>query len=355
MNGPATDKFHPAFVAALEAEREQVNQRFRLTCLQGAAIDREAFFAHLIERVQPIVAAVAEVFPERTRLTTSELVDVSLELFRAGFWGKESRCVGLDQLWKEVFPRLARLVSRQPQRAAAALSNATINLANNATIRGEQWLSELETVGSQCESVDQLLDVGRIIAWRAGLAQYRSIALAALVRLPRGLAARSLGLATTPDEPDWHRTLARLGQQPWWPPEDRESERSSGPRLAHRCSGFLGFGGNFQQPPLVALHEGRLLVNDHESTWLLIADRYGWYLHRVVPTEFKSTRSGPPGTVHIADDGTVVWGKSRRVFPEFVDVSSQAFDGQSLAVTLASSFHVYLIAPPIESLHGQSI
>jgi hypothetical protein len=49
-----------------------------------------------------------------------------------------------------------------------------------------------------------------------------------------------------------------------------------------------------------------------------------------------------PNVPKLQADGTVVWGDNSETFSEVANCSSEAFDGLTLAVTIPSSFHVFL-------------
>lgn len=353
MTEPAGRSIHPALLAALEADRDSLNQRFRLCALEGAPLDAEAFLDHIVTRIDKIVAAVHACFPERTRLVTSELYDVSLDLFRTGFFGLETRLVALDRLWKEILPNLAPAIARAPRRVAGALSNALVNMAAHSTARSDQWLSELMRIGPLCQSENELLDASSVLAWRAGMAQLRSGAVERLARLPVAVAAQAVGLESTPDADEWQRLRERIAQDRWFnPAAASDGSATTGPTVVHIVGSFRGFGGSFMKPPHVVLHDEWLHVHDESDVWRLHADCFGTHLQRIGLTaesgiNLKKRKTGrkqaSSDQPSISEDGTVAWAAQRSRFAHLASATSQAFNGQVLAVTLSTSFHVYLI------------
>lgn len=352
MTEPAARSIHPALLAALEADRDSLNQRFRLCAFEGAPLDAQAFLDHIVTRIDKIVAAVHARFPERTRLVTNELYDVSLDLFRTGFFGTETRLAALDRLWIVILPNLAALVARAPQRVAGALSNALVNLAAHSTARSDQWLNELMRIGPMCQSENELLDVAGVLAWRAGMAHLRSGAVERLARLPVSLAAQAVGLETTPEASVWEDVRERIAQDRWFNPASAANgSATAGPTLVHVVGSFRGFGGSFMKPPHVVLHDESLHVLDESSIWRLHADCFGTHLQRIgpvtesgIPIKKRTGRKQAGATQpSISEDGTVTWAAEQSRFAHLASANSQAFDGQALAVTLSTSFHVYLI------------
>ena len=101
-------------------------------------------------------------------------------------------------------------------------------------------------------------------------------------------------------------------------------------------------------PPTVGIHDGHVIACDEKSAWRLYADCYGWYMHRLGEAHDFATAVRSPTdktAVHIDDAGRVQWDKTKVEFKHLAGATSQAFDGRTLAVTLPTSYHVFLIAP----------
>lgn len=354
---PDAKPLHTAFVAALEADRDSLNQRFRTQSLQGPPLDASAFFEHLVQRVEPLVAATHAHFPERSRSVTTELYGVSLDLFRAGYWGRESRLPALNQLWEQTLPSLAPLVAREPNRVAGALSNALIHVAQQQDTLAREWLARLSSLGGRCQSVNQLLAITMVLAWRCGMAQLREGALERLARLPADLAAPCMrvdevfaGEAKAIDESAWQVTLERLRRDRWSDTNDLQT--SHVPVLAKYVGAFRGFGGSFMRPPIVFLHQTHLMVTDQTTVWRLFADAYGWHLQRQGNADDFALPDLQPGKrlavtdaePVLSNDGRLRWNGYDQRFAYLAGASSHAFDGQTLAVTLPTSFHVFIVA-----------
>jgi hypothetical protein len=87
-----------------------------------------------------------------------------------------------------------------------------------------------------------------------------------------------------------------------------------------------------------------LFVSDGTATWQLLADAFGTLWHRVPTPPVKSTNSGVASKIALDSRGRVNWDGACQPFDELVDASSFACDGQTLAVTLPTSYHVFLVA-----------
>ena len=322
---------------ALERGRGRYNARFSAARKGGAPVDGDSFLVHLGNAVGPVVESVAAEAPERVDGVLESLFSVSLELFAASLLGPKSKSPVVGEVWARLLPALPALVSRDAKTVAAGLSNAAYNLGRTRGARPAEWLSEMRRVACTCVTVAELLEVGKVAAWRAGMPQYRSSALAVTRGMRPELAAELLGVPPG----SISTTLDRMAADPWLTPEAASRDVPAALRLIRHVGGFRGFGGEFLLPPNVFASSGCLFITDGEGTWRLICDCYGCFLlrHDTAPKPDRLSDD-----VAIAADGTVRWGVGRASLPLLAGPSSTACDGHTLAVTLPTSHHVFVIA-----------
>jgi hypothetical protein len=342
----ATDQvaLHPVFVEVLRAERESFNHRFALQQRAGARIDDAAFQQHLQTTVNALIADVAKVMPERVRAVANSLFDVSLELFAAGLLGPKTKHPHVASVWREVLPQATKLLARDPARVAGCLSNAVDHLAGHASARPAEWIERMRDLSADCDSVSLWLNAGKVAAWRVGLVQYRSAALRLAREMPWKLAVRCVGAPDALAEPEWHECLDRLEADRWLSPALGQYQKpKSNLRIVRTTGGFRGFGGPCLRPPTVAVIDGALFASDGNASWELLADVFGTLWHPVPNTPAKS-KASDVSKVAIDSRGRVVWNGTHQEFGELAEASSFAWDGQTLAVTLPTSHHVFLVA-----------
>ena len=106
------------------------------------------------------------------------MFDVSLELFAAGLLGPRCKSRAMTQVWMALLPELTNLLMRDPRTVAAAMSNAAYQIDQTIAARTGEWIETMRRIGPKCQSVSELLDAGKVAAWRAGLPQYRQSAIA---------------------------------------------------------------------------------------------------------------------------------------------------------------------------------
>lgn len=327
----------------LENQRDALNRLYRSRLALGTKIDAKHFTEHVRTRIGGILTAVDAVLPERTRLALSELFEVSLELFAAGHFGEETRTPHLSSLWESLFPKIAKPLARAPRRVAGCLSNAVVQIEQQSPVSAERWIRLVAQAGAYTESVDELLVLGKVAAWISGMAHYRSSALAAASSIPTQAMASLLGLDPGSDGIMVRDCLTQLQQSPWYTVNTSQRTHGTVKQVA-QCGAFRGFGGTLIKPPTVATIDEKLMVSDGQHVWQIFADRFGAVTQRVDAEPFRGKLGLSKSNPRIAADGTIKWDKATIVRADLANANSVAFDGTTLAVTIPTSFHVYLFA-----------
>jgi hypothetical protein len=274
-----------SFTRVLAAGRPQFNARVAEAKRRTPGFAAEEFAAFLQSDVDGVVAAVDAVAPARTAAVAVAAFEIGLALTAHGLAGPASRCPLVNRLWAEVFPRLAPRIAEAPAEVLGALSNAAVHLAGHAGVRSGEWLDSMAALSPNASSLAQLLDLGKVLAWRCGAAHFRAGALLAADALPTSLALAALG-ATAPA--GWPELRASFMADPWWSPgQDGSRHRELG--------GFTGFGGSFAQPPELRTAAEGFWVRSGNRCSLLIADAWGAVLLPATADEFQaSPRSERP-------------------------------------------------------------
>jgi hypothetical protein len=326
---------------ALARNRATFNARFAAARAAGGRIDGPAFLEHLAAVVEPLVRGAAACHPERVDAVTSALYQNSLELFAVGLAGPQSRCPEVAEAWRTLLAAAPKLLAREPERLAASVSNAVYTLAGIGGARPQEWVARMTRLAPQCQSVGELLECGRVAAWLAGVPAYRAAALETAGRLPPRLAVGALGLPSGLPPDAVAQALELLARDPWSGPAD---VTASPTRLGivKQVGAFRGFGGSFVRPPLVRAAQGELHVSDGAGHWRLLADRHGAMLVRLPTSSASANAARQPS---IDRDGSVRWGDRHAAFAMLANSTSHAADAHTLAVTIPTSHHVFLVAP----------
>jgi hypothetical protein len=330
------------FAQALARDRARMNARYALAQREGA-IDAQAFAAHLAGTVDPIVRAVHAARPERVAALVESLYDLSLDLIRRGLVGPRTRVPLVALLWQRVFPAIAVHLADDTRAVALALTNAALQLAAEPGARGEAWLAAMAALAPIAETPQELLDAGKVLAWRAGLAHYRASAIAVWRALRPGLQAWTLGLGEA--NPDTLAGVATALNQRWWAPGDGRAVPVVA--IVARVGGFRGLGGPFAVPPTVTATADAIQVRAGDDSFSLHADRFGATLKRT-RGEAPAAPGAPDGPRELAlDAGGVVTDLTLgqpTALPRLARATSQAATADTLAVTVPHSYRVFLVA-----------
>jgi hypothetical protein len=342
-----TSMISPFYQAVLEEQRELINAQVRVLLKRGGRLEPADLMMHLRDVVGPIVDAIHLAMPERVSVATSEMISVSLELFEASQLGAESRSRLMTTLWTELLPRIPKLIARNPRYVLGCLCNGLLFVEKHGEPVASRWLAHLLKQGTIASDPDQLLAMGKFAAWVSGLAQYRQSALREASKLPAEVLSELLG-ASSLDEAGVRELIDAFGSNPWVVvPGNSEVQSTKGSYELIHCCAFRGFGGSLLSPPRVYCVDGRWIIADENNeTSVLYADRYGW---AVVHEDFDTSRLKAATTKmpHVSADGHILWGNLKVQDANLVDPTSHAFDGQTLAVTTRTSFHVYLVVKAV--------
>jgi hypothetical protein len=287
-----------ALADALAANRAHFNARVAETRHRHPTFDSAAFLAFVRTGVDGVAQSVAAVAPDRTAAVVAAAYDVALELVAQGFAGLGARSPVVEQAWASVAPRCARLVALQPVEVLGALSNAALYVAAMAGARPADWLDDMARLAGHAQSYEQLLGLGQVAAWRAGIAQFREGALQAADALPPPLALMAFGADAATGPAEWPRVRDAHRADPWW---CTSAARREAVRQGMEVGQFSGLGGAFAQPPQVRAAGSGFVVRSADRFSLLRADAYGAVLLPSSADEFEQAGAlarSPKATLH---------------------------------------------------------
>jgi hypothetical protein len=297
------------FHTALAERRDQYNARFRLARHRSKNLDTNAFLAHLRDFVGPAVDAAAKQGGEPVQVTDA-LVDLA--------FAAQGQ---VPDALRQLLPELARFVAAEPQRVAVAMANALHHLESS----GEAWAHTMTVFAPRADSVESLLDIGAVAAWRHGLAALRNSALSAARRVQPEIVTDLLGTSD----------VDRLAADPWLIPG-----RTPSLQVVRRVGKFRGFGGAFAQPPKVFVAAGQWYASDGQGTWRIHADRFGAGLRRV---DHVTPDQAEP-TLTLAPAGEVRFGEKSLAVRDLAGASSWASMSTTLAATTPWTHAITFVA-----------
>lgn len=338
-----------AMADALAANRLRLNALYAQASL-GTSLDADTFKEYLRQNVAPVVDAVARVRPEAVNEVMEILFGFALDLCAREL---PARYPALGQGMRLLLSSLPRPVAEAPRRFAGSVLNALYNLSTTPDAKPVQWIQQMIEIAPRCGDASTLLDAGKVVAWRAGMAHYRLPALEVARKLPTPAAHAALGLPPV-DSLSISEALVRLQEDPWIAPSALHTaggEAKLGLRMVARAGAFRGFGGLFSRPPFVMRGEdGLLYVGDGTGLWMLHADVFGALFTRAEGGGMQMVSDNTLGAFTIDRVGRVSYSSPSASsilsaeFPELSEPLSAVAVGKTLAVTTPISHAVYLVS-----------
>ncbi len=329
------------FSRLLKRNRERYNTKFALARHTYPALDGEVFSEHLKKTVAPIVESVTQNHVDKVDVVTDALFDLSLELIGKDFFGRQVRYQSVLDGWEILLPFVPHLLAKDANTLTSSITNALYNLSVEPTANPSFWIESMIEIGKLCNKVEEFLEAGKVVAWRAGLSHYREGALSSCRNLKNEIACAALGINETKD---LENLLVQIEQDPWLNPKEfsngvRQEKRL---RVVSVVGAFRGFGGLFIAPPKVTYCDEQFLVYDSENWWAMTADIFGTTFHRIGQT-ISSLKNESNPKFRIDKNGNVEMNSQNTSFHHLAQGTSFAADETTLAVTLPLSHSVYLI------------
>lgn len=340
-----SDALSPALTSVLRSARSELNARFAAARLRHPDLDGDAFVEFIRSAVDPLVLAAEAARPDRATDVAYAAYDMGLELVGQKLVGRSARAPFVGDAWRRVLPQAASLVAAEPERLIAAVCNASHHIAATGGTRPSFWIDTMSAVAGKCADSETFLNLGHVVAWRAGMAHLRESALAAADKLPESL----VPLAIDAPAARWLGVRDRLLADPWFDPAN--PRLSDKPRVAARAGAFRGFGGLFIEPPIVAIAGEQLLARGGDECWLVKADAFGATFHRATADEFENAKRQPalPPDISLRDSVLTVRGERIELRDLAGEVTSICSGRTTLALTSPFTHGIVLVAlPPAE-------
>lgn len=347
-----------ALAAALERGRDEYNARFAAARRVHRQLDAAAFSTHLVENLAPMIDALQAHDPAVVDRAVHVLFELSCDLVARRWLGPQVRNEALNRLWRDILPQLVGFWAQSPRDVVLRLTWAVHHLSETLPTAAEEWMRRLAALGAQCADTRTLLDIGKVLAWRAGMAHFRDSALQVWRTLPDELRYQTLCLTSADErallDPATRPALDVLNdalQDPWFHPTfhlvgaDAKERAARSAATMRLVGGFVGFGAQFLAPPRVFAHDGQLVAFDGKHCFSIHADAFGSVL--------KKREGSPPASAFAAwqdeqlDLGWVThpqWLEIARRDDALMDTDSAATDAWTLALCVPHSHQMYLVS-----------
>lgn len=372
---PAAVRVDSPFASALRRGRHEYNERFLHMRHAKPSLDAASFSRVLSAVVAPVIDSWASYAGINLDEAVSTLYDVSLELTAGGILGAPGSAQSVDEAWQSVLPLAPHLAQEDVLGLLTAVSNATYNVLRVPGAKHALFVLELGRLASVSADLSTFRELGKVLAWRCGLAHYRDGALDALSKLSPTLVSAALGLSKIPEMPS-EEFSGRLREDPWLHPFSVSTGTGMrvpvAIRVVREIGAFRGYGGAFLVPPQVVFTDGHFWATDSTGWWTLHADIFGATCMRAsAPSEAEILRPEKAGLADsmlrnardlfsggtvsrpttdagfsVTSQGLISIGNDKLSLPKTDKVSSFAVHNRTLMLTVTTSHKVFVIARP---------
>jgi hypothetical protein len=249
----------PQLIAELSDHSALYNQWYKESEMKYGTIPSQTLANWIVEVVEPIVEATIAVnsASEKVHEIVKALYLETLKLIGSGL------AIRYEDEYKAAWLLMAKmpnLVVKFPIKTILLLNDVLLNLHNYAPKKISYWCKLIESNAVEIKTIEDFKIVGRICAWKCGLAHIRT-------RLKADYAALSENLQ--------HTILQNLGsditaydlfENPW---------SNSNTKFEGVQGGFVGTTGYFEHPPRLAQIGEHIFVSDSKSSYALFADQFG--------------------------------------------------------------------------------
>lgn len=325
----------PALECILRERRHAYNFRWseaRSRFPHLSSTDAASFFVHDLSPLIDALSILPSVGSDQLESICDIAVEVGVKATGLRLLGVNAAESWITELWRNTFPALTMHLSNDPLTVIAELSHATAQFSAHRASRPQQWLRLLTVLGPKAADLAQLRLLGKVLAWRSGLAHYRTGALAAADQLPTELVEAALQIPTSQSWAEWRDPLNASR----WP-----GSRIEATGLLAKVGAFRGFGGVFLEPPTLATRDGDLIARSGGDAWVICADLFGATLHR---TQDFGEPAGVTCEEPVLILGDFVFLPSQAVeLGAAAPVTSAVQQGNILAITTKNSHAVWLL------------
>ncbi|SDZ65761.1 hypothetical protein SAMN05444397_11539 [Flavobacterium aquidurense] len=313
----------PPLIAELSEKSALYNQWYNESEMKYGSLLAHIIAGWMTEVVEPIVKETIAFnsAPEKVHEVVKALYQESLKLIGSG------SAIRYKDEYKQAWLLMAEmpnLVVKFPIKTISLLNDVLSNFHLYAPEKITDWCKLISNSSSEIKTIDDFKIVGRIYAWKCGLAHLR-------IRLKTDFGVLSENLQQIVGTiVDSDKNTIEVFENPWI----NNSTKFEGVQ-----GGFKGTTGFFENPPKLAQIDGHIFATDSISSYALFADQFGKVLI-------------PANTV----DATYILSNSKRLETlekwlgkdsdkiDAANISSVVATENTLVFTLQNSYFLYLFS-----------
>ncbi|CAM3036019.1 hypothetical protein [Flavobacterium frigoris] len=249
----------PQLIVELKDNSALYNQWYNENEMKYGNLPSQNITSWMVEVVEPIVAAFVAVnsAPEKIHEVVKALYIESLKLIGSG------QAIRYKDEYKSAWllmVHMPNLVQRFPIKIISLLNEVLLNIHTYASEKSIDWCDLMQKTCSEIKTIEDFKIVGRICAWKCGLAHLRSRLESDFDELSEDLQQIiTVAIGFDKNSNQIFETI--------WPNKSVNFQGVQG--------GFIGMDGFFENPPMLAKIEEHVFVTDSKSSYALFADQYG--------------------------------------------------------------------------------
>lgn len=314
---------NPQLIEALSQNSALYNQWYREGEIKYGNLPAQAIANWMVEVVEPIVKAAFDQnsAPEKVHEVVKTLYLESLKLVGSGLairYREEYKAAWL------LLVQMPNLIVKFPIKVLTLLNDVLLNLQLHAPEKSIAWCNLMTTSSSAINTIEDLKTVGRIYAWKCGLAHLR-------IRLKTDYEALAENLQqTVVDTIGLSKNSQLLFETPW---------TNTSTQFQGVLGGFKGTTGFFEHPPKLAQLDQHLLVTDTKNSYAFFADQFGKVL-------LPATTVAPSYILSKSKQFEILktWLEKYKEEIDPSTISSVVVTKDTLAFTLENSYFLYLFS-----------
>ena len=313
----------PPLIAELSEKSSFYNQRYNESEMKYGSLPAHIIANWMVEVVEPIVkeTVALNAAPEKVHEVVKALYQESLKLIGNGSairYKEEYR-----QAWL-LMAKMPNLLVKFPIKTISLLSDVLSSFHLYAPEKIPDWCQLMSNSSVEIKTIEDFKIVGRIYAWKCGMAHLRNRLKADFDQLSENL-QEIVGISLGSD-----KNTIQFFENPW---------TNNATKFEGVQGGFRAETGFFENPPRLAQIDGNIFATDSVSSYALFADQFGKVLI-------------PANTV----DATYILSNSKRLETlekwlgkdndkiDADNISSVVTTENTLVFTLKNSYFLYLFS-----------
>ncbi|PKH51777.1 hypothetical protein CXF68_14265 [Tenacibaculum sp. Bg11-29] len=297
------------------------NQWYNESEMKYGNLPAHSIYSWMVDVLEPIVKSTVALnsTPEKTHQIVKRLYIESLKLIGSGL------AISHKNEYQSAWLLMAKnpnLLIKFPTKTISLLNDVLKRLNKYAPERILDWCNLMEATSGNFKTIEDFKVVGRIYAWKCGLAHLRGLLKLDFDLLSEELQSKvlyNLELGNNSEE---------VYNKPW---------TNGITKFEGIYGGFEGFTGYFEYPPKLALVNGTILVTDTKKSYALFADQCGKTL---LPANMITATNILSNSKRIVSLEKWIGQENSKIEPN--NISSIVTTKDTLVYTLKNSYFLYL-------------